>query len=115
MGGIRTDIDGRTTVPGLYACGEVACTGVHGANRLASNSLMETVVFGKRAVESSREARRVARRQTRPRCGSQPGAAGRTRDELQKLIWHNVGIQRDGDQLRTAIATIAGWKAVDGE
>lgn len=52
MGGITTDLHGRTTVPGLYAAGEVACTGVHGANRLASNSLLEGLVFGRRAVES---------------------------------------------------------------
>ncbi|MET3809092.1 FAD-binding protein [Arthrobacter sp. UYEF3] len=51
MGGIATDLDGRTTVPGLYAAGEVACTGVQGANRLASNSLLEGLVFGRRAVE----------------------------------------------------------------
>lgn len=50
MGGIKTDIDGRTNIPGLYACGEAACTGVHGANRLASNSLLECLVFGRRSA-----------------------------------------------------------------
>lgn len=50
MGGIKTDIDGRTNIPGLYACGEAACTGIHGANRLASNSLLECLVFGRRSA-----------------------------------------------------------------
>ena len=52
MGGIRTDLAGRTVSPGLYAAGEAACTGVHGANRLASNSLLEGLVFGARAAQS---------------------------------------------------------------
>ncbi|MGA3045886.1 MAG: L-aspartate oxidase [Terracidiphilus sp.] len=52
MGGIRTDLEGRTTLPGLYAAGEAACTGVHGANRLASNSLLEGLVFGARAAQA---------------------------------------------------------------
>ena len=52
IGGVRTDLDGATTVPGLYACGEVAHSGVHGANRLASNSLLESLVFSQRAVQA---------------------------------------------------------------
>src|SRR5581483_6334880 len=55
MGGVRTDLRGRTSRPGLYAAGEVACTGVHGANRLASNSLLEGVVFGARTGRAMRE------------------------------------------------------------
>src|SRR5204862_3711142 len=54
MGGIKTDLNGRSTVTGLYAAGETACTGVHGANRLASNSLLEGLVFGARAAEALR-------------------------------------------------------------
>jgi L-aspartate oxidase len=112
MGGIRTDEDGRTTVPGLYAVGEVACTGVHGANRLASNSLMETVVFGKRAVESFR--RPPKGHTTDPRATS---IAVRGRDiqraGLQGLLWSNVGIQRDAASLSAAMATIEGFPAGD--
>jgi L-aspartate oxidase len=59
-GGIRTDLHGRTTVPGLYACGEAACTGVHGANRLASNSLLEGLVFAERIAEEITSADRSA-------------------------------------------------------
>jgi len=61
MGGVRTDVDGRTDVPGLYAAGEVACTGVQGANRLASNSLLECLVFGARAARAAVSDGRVAR------------------------------------------------------
>src|SRR6201987_1736781 len=60
MGGVRTDLDGRTTVAGLYAAGEAAGTGVHGANRLASNSLLEGLVFGARAGRKMRDELKIA-------------------------------------------------------
>jgi L-aspartate oxidase len=126
-GGVLTDPEGRSTVPELYAAGEVACTGVHGANRLASNSLLEAVVFSHRAAQSVLE--RLARRDGPRRDAQLPGAnawplarvtadpsqptepqptppaAGRVhelRGELRSLMWENVGIVRSDAMLEEA-------------
>ena len=103
MGGVRTDLDGRTTVPGLFAAGEVACTGVHGANRLASNSLLEGVVFGKRAGRAMREAAaREARQRARP--ASQERAPESA--DIPRIMWEHCGIVRNGDGLKQACAEL---------
>jgi L-aspartate oxidase len=100
MGGVRTDLDGRTSLPRLFAAGEAACTGVHGANRLASNSLLEGVVFGARAGRAMREisAARSAAAHTPPE--TQPG--GLPQLEIQRIAWEKCGIIRDADGLRAA-------------
>lgn len=111
MGGVVTDLDGRTSLPGLYAAGEVACTGVHGANRLASNSLLEGLVFGARAG-------RVMSESPRPR---EPWASGRlltcdpvdvprsfrtlpdlSVDVVKRRAWEDLGLVRTGEGLRRA-------------
>ena len=118
MGGVRTNVSGETTVPGLYACGECACLAVHGANRLASNSLLETVVFAKRTVERvtavGEEPKALARTANAVALSeSQPAEAPPlTRDALQSLLWEQVGIVRDGESLARARATLAAWEAV---
>lgn len=116
MGGVRTNTWAETTIPGLYACGEVACTGVHGANRLASNSLLETVVFAKRAVQRSVEAPGGAipptadARALAPAEGPGPELPP-DRAAVQSLMWEKVGIVRDGAGLRLAAATLSAWEA----
>lgn len=108
MGGIRTDLWGRSTVPGLYAAGEVSCTGVHGANRLASNSLLEGLVFGARSGKAAlldnanAGAIRVgSQRDISTEQGTQLSTAVRKR--VKRIMWERVGIIRDGDSLHRAI------------
>ncbi len=89
MGGIITDLEGRTGVPGLYAAGECACTGVHGANRLASNSLLECLVFGRRAALASLRDASVT--------GTVPGTwlEEPVSPELRTRMWRDAGLVRD--------------------
>jgi L-aspartate oxidase len=116
MGGVDTDEWGRTSLAGLYAAGEVACTGVHGANRLASNSLLEGLVFGARAAEAMQKTPQAAALQAdrvladdarlKPRApATVNGTRGFNRaiDEIRDLMWRNVGLFRTRDGLQTAI------------
>lgn len=125
MGGVLTNLWGESSLPGLYACGEVACTGVHGANRLASNSLLEGLVFGARIVQ------RTTRAQTRdtspvdanpvliseqtPRGLSQPEIEKRDLAALQKLMWTQVGLVRDESGLAAARTELEAWESAMSE
>ena len=105
MGGVRTDLNGRTSLARLFAAGEVACSGVHGANRLASNSLLEAAVFGARAGKAMRET--ISPRSSAaapPRERDWPG--GLSRQEIQTVAWERCGIVRNGESLREAIALL---------
>jgi L-aspartate oxidase len=111
MGGIRTDLHGRSTLAGLYAAGEVTCTGVHGANRLASNSLLEGLVFGARAGAAALED---SSRLQVPGSGSdspEPGTwnlesgtiSTAVKKRVKRVMWERVGILRDKDSLKRAL------------
>jgi L-aspartate oxidase len=98
MGGIVTDLEGRTELPGLYAAGECACTGVHGANRLASNSMLECLVFGRRAALTALEE---------PRLRDSPSAVpvfdearATVTPELREELWEDAGLLRNAHGLR---------------
>ena len=103
MGGIATDLDGRATLPGLYAVGECSCTGLHGANRLASNSLSECFVFGARAA---RARGWPSRRPARGRASRHPApsrSASRSDRESRAALWRYAGLERNGEGLRTLL------------
>jgi L-aspartate oxidase len=108
MGGVRTDLEGRTTIPGLFAAGEVACTGVHGANRLASNSLLEGLVFGARAGCAMRaEDAPTGAPASQSRGQSPRGPDARLEAdpvELSRAMWQDVGLFRDREGLMRALA-----------
>jgi L-aspartate oxidase len=101
MGGVRTDLDGRTSVPRLYAAGEAASTGVHGANRLASNSLLEGVVFGARAGAAMRQW--AGSPATADGAGPEACSPSATEQEIRRVAWNWCGIVRTGEELKQAI------------
>ncbi|MFB3120037.1 MAG: FAD-binding protein, partial [Stenotrophomonas maltophilia] len=124
MGGVKIDTWGRTNIQGLYACGEVACSAVHGANRLASNSLLDTLVFAQRLIASSighapeRQELLVRTPEEtgdvtatlRPRqlvCASMPALS---KEALQDLLWRNAGISRHGSRLLLTARILCAWE-----
>ncbi len=118
MGGIKVNAWGETNIAGLFAAGETACTGVHGANRLASNSLLEVVVFSKRIIERTREGEKVVpmsgTEQTDCHTLSKRKGSGRVPQlnlpNLESLLWDKIGIVRSGEGLSEAAGILATWQ-----
>jgi L-aspartate oxidase len=119
MGGVKVDSWGESNIPGLFAAGETACTGVHGANRLASNSLLESIVFSKRLVQRT-EATVSSSENCQPSAASslyslperEPSSTAPPLNlpNLQSLIWDKVGIVRSGESLAEAARILATWR-----
>jgi L-aspartate oxidase len=116
IGGVRTNAWGETNIAGLFACGEVACTGVHGANRLASNSLLEVLVFSKRIMERARRGveKGVAATESvfhlKERDTTKIIHSPSSLTALQSLLWDKVGMVRNGEELEEAATIIASWQ-----
>ena len=117
IGGVTVDMVGRTTVPGLWAAGEVTSSGLHGANRLASNSLLEGLVYGAHAGEGAcREALRIgddfhalALENPRVEDGGEPLDLSDIRNSLKSLMWRAVGVRRDAQRLQEAADDVGRW------
>jgi len=123
MGGVRTDTHGATSLPGLFAAGEVACSGVHGANRLASNSLLEGLVFGRRAAlaATAYAGRAAGSSGPLPSARDMDGGplpsledADKLRSSLRRVMWGKVGLARTGDSLAGALGQLTRWERLVG-
>ena len=123
MGGVKTDLDCKTNIEGLYAAGEVACTGVHGANRLASNSLLEGLVYGYRAAEAIlRDTEKYSADKIKVEaasffvkdfCKISLSRLEEIRTSLRRLMWERVGIIRCIDSLTMAKKSLVEWKFIE--
>jgi L-aspartate oxidase len=117
VGGVAVDLDGRATLDGLWACGEVTSTGLHGANRLASNSLLEGLVYGVHCGAGAAAAAATMRDEFAARAIQNPPASPRRadfnlidlRNSLSSLMWRHVGIERDAAGLAEAAETLDFW------
>lgn len=116
IGGVDADLDGQTSLPGLYAVGEASCSGLHGANRLASNSLLEGLTFGARAGEHAAAGAKQNGIRFPQNLDHKIPASTRTeldvidvRNSLRSIMWRNVGIERDGARLTETREIIAFW------
>lgn len=118
MGGVKTDLHGASNLPGLFVAGEAACSGVHGANRLASNSLLEGLVFGLRAAEATAHYAQSYsppdsiplpfRRKPSARTMSELDVE-KLRNSFRRLMWTKVGLIRTGDSLQKALEQLQQW------
>jgi len=114
IGGVRTGLDGRSNLPGLFAVGEASCSGLHGANRLASNSLLEGLVFGEIAGLAAARNGEAPSRPAKIVSDIRPSGHGEldlsdVRSSLRSAMWRNVGIERTGAKLRDAVEMFDFW------
>jgi L-aspartate oxidase len=120
VGGISVDLEGRTSMPGLWAAGEVTSSGLHGANRLASNSLLEGIVYGRIASRAaSQEARSKPRPMLVPNLQHQnPRTSGSKidlsdiRNSLKSLMWRCGGVEREATSMKMAVQSVLQWQHV---